>query len=113
MSGSDHLALTQIQFPLTYSVDLGPRHLPKALGILPGVTGKQWAVKCSSKLPVFFISSLVLLVVLNMMLFYKLWMLEYTTQTLTAWQGLRLHERYCPICFVFASCMSPLDVKAF
>ncbi|XP_045151053.1 protein Aster-B isoform X1 [Echinops telfairi] len=37
--------------------------------------------------------SLVLLVVLNMMLFYKLWMLEYTTQTLTAWQGLRLQER--------------------
>ncbi|XP_075402850.1 protein Aster-B isoform X1 [Tenrec ecaudatus] len=36
---------------------------------------------------------LVLLVVLNMMLFYKLWMLEYTTQTLTAWQGLRLQER--------------------
>lgn len=37
--------------------------------------------------------SLVLLVFLNMMLFYKLWMLEYTTQTLTAWQGLRLQER--------------------
>ncbi|XP_012923300.1 GRAM domain-containing protein 1B isoform X7 [Heterocephalus glaber] len=37
--------------------------------------------------------SLVLLVILNMMLFYKLWMLEYTTQTLTAWQGLRLQER--------------------
>lgn len=38
-------------------------------------------------------SSLVLLVILNMMLFYKLWMLEYTTQTLTTWQGLRLQER--------------------
>ena len=37
--------------------------------------------------------SLVLLVILNVMLFYKLWMLEYTTQTLTAWQGLRLQER--------------------
>ncbi|KAM6312428.1 protein Aster-B isoform 4-T4 [Podargus strigoides] len=36
---------------------------------------------------------LVLLVILNMMLFYKLWMLEYTTQTRTAWQGLRLQER--------------------
>ncbi|KAL7981554.1 hypothetical protein Chor_005642 [Crotalus horridus] len=36
---------------------------------------------------------LVLLVILNMLLFYKLWMLEYTTQTLTAWQGLRLQER--------------------
>ena len=28
--GSDHLALTQIKFPLTYSLDLGPRHLCKA-----------------------------------------------------------------------------------
>ncbi|XP_069080531.1 protein Aster-B isoform X3 [Pleurodeles waltl] len=36
---------------------------------------------------------LVLLVILNLMLFYRLWMLEYTTQTLTAWQGLRLHDR--------------------
>ena len=38
-------------------------------------------------------SSLVLLVFLNMMLFYKLWMLEYSAQSLTTWQGLRLHER--------------------
>lgn len=38
--------------------------------------------------------SLVLLVFLNMMLFYKLWMLEYSAQSLTTWQGLRLHERY-------------------
>lgn len=37
--------------------------------------------------------SLVLLVFLNMMLFYKLWMLEYSAQSLTTWQGLRLHER--------------------
>lgn len=29
-----------------------------------------------------------------MMLFYKLWMLEYSAQSLTTWQGLRLHERY-------------------
>ncbi|XP_069470198.1 protein Aster-B isoform X9 [Ambystoma mexicanum] len=36
---------------------------------------------------------LVLLVILNLMLFYRLWMLEYTTQTLTAWQGLRLQDR--------------------
>ena len=44
-------------------------------------------------LPPCLLLSLVLLVILNMMLFYKLWMLEYTTQTLTAWQGLRLQER--------------------
>ncbi|KAB0398286.1 hypothetical protein E2I00_008507, partial [Balaenoptera physalus] len=44
-------------------------------------------------LPPCLLRSLVLLVILNMMLFYKLWMLEYTTQTLTAWQGLRLQER--------------------
>lgn len=60
----------------------------------------------------FFICSLVLLVILNMMLFYKLWMLEYTTQTLTAWQGLRLQERYCHTTFVFtSSCMFPAGVR--
>ncbi|XP_035380885.1 protein Aster-B isoform X4 [Electrophorus electricus] len=37
--------------------------------------------------------SLVLLVFLNMMLFYKLWMLEYSAQTLRTWQGLRLDDR--------------------
>eukprot|EP00062_Callorhinchus_milii_P011262 gi/632957025/ref/XP_007894254.1/ PREDICTED: GRAM domain-containing protein 1B isoform X4 [Callorhinchus milii] len=39
---------------------------------------------------------LVLLVFLNMMLFYKLWMLEYTTQSLTSWQGIRLQESKLP-----------------
>ncbi|XP_075046412.1 protein Aster-B isoform X2 [Mixophyes fleayi] len=39
---------------------------------------------------------LVLLVMLNMMLFYKLWMLEYSTQVLTTWQGLRLQESPLP-----------------
>lgn len=45
--GSDHLALPQIKVPLTCSVDLGPRHLLKALGVFPGVIGKQWAMKHS------------------------------------------------------------------
>ncbi|XP_028857590.1 protein Aster-B isoform X7 [Denticeps clupeoides] len=40
--------------------------------------------------------SLVLLVVLNVMLFYKLWMLEYSAQSLTTWQGLRLRESKLP-----------------
>ncbi|XP_076850758.1 protein Aster-B-like [Brachyhypopomus gauderio] len=40
--------------------------------------------------------SLVLLVFLNMMLFYKLWMLEYSAQNLRTWQGLRLDERRLP-----------------
>ncbi|CAK6974366.1 protein Aster-B isoform X1 [Scomber scombrus] len=39
---------------------------------------------------------LVLLVFLNMMLFYKLWMLEYSAQSLTTWQGLRLQESKLP-----------------
>uniref|UniRef100_A0A3P8TXD0 GRAM domain containing 1Bb n=1 Tax=Amphiprion percula TaxID=161767 RepID=A0A3P8TXD0_AMPPE len=39
---------------------------------------------------------LILLVFLNMMLFYKLWMLEYSAQSLTTWQGLRLHESKLP-----------------
>uniref|UniRef100_A0A672NXZ7 GRAM domain containing 1B n=1 Tax=Sinocyclocheilus grahami TaxID=75366 RepID=A0A672NXZ7_SINGR len=41
-------------------------------------------------------SLLVLLVFLNMMLFYKLWMLEYTAQGLTSWQGFRSHESKLP-----------------
>ncbi|XP_010767209.1 GRAM domain-containing protein 1B isoform X1 [Notothenia coriiceps] len=40
--------------------------------------------------------SLVLLVVLNVMLFYKLWMLEYTTQRLAASQALRPDESEAP-----------------
>uniref|UniRef100_A0A8C6NKU6 GRAM domain containing 1B n=1 Tax=Nothobranchius furzeri TaxID=105023 RepID=A0A8C6NKU6_NOTFU len=39
---------------------------------------------------------LVLLVFLNMMLFYKLWMLEYSAQSLTTWQSLRLQESKLP-----------------
>uniref|UniRef100_A0A8C1R231 GRAM domain containing 1Bb n=1 Tax=Cyprinus carpio TaxID=7962 RepID=A0A8C1R231_CYPCA len=39
---------------------------------------------------------LVLLVFLNVMLFYKLWMLEYSAQSLSSWQGLRLHESKLP-----------------
>lgn len=62
------------------------------------------AVSCEMLLNWLFaclLCSLVLLVILNMMLFYKLWMLEYTTQTLTAWQGLRLQERYSHACWGF------------
>lgn len=51
------------------------------------------SISLSLAFPCVSLPSLVLLVILNMMLFYKLWMLEYTTQTLTAWQGLRLQER--------------------
>ncbi|XP_035391449.1 protein Aster-B isoform X11 [Electrophorus electricus] len=40
--------------------------------------------------------SLVLLVFLNMMLFYKLWMLEYTTQNLASLQGPRPGESKLP-----------------
>ncbi|XP_037533379.1 protein Aster-B [Nematolebias whitei] len=40
--------------------------------------------------------SLILLVFLNMMLFYKLWMLEYSAQSLTTWQSLRLQESKLP-----------------
>uniref|UniRef100_A0A671P988 GRAM domain-containing protein 1B-like n=1 Tax=Sinocyclocheilus anshuiensis TaxID=1608454 RepID=A0A671P988_9TELE len=42
------------------------------------------------------LSLLVLLVFLNMMLFYKLWMLEYTAQGLTSRQGFRSHESKLP-----------------
>lgn len=63
---------------------------------LEGVAGPEKgprSAQCSGLSPPPLLRSLVLLVILNMMLFYKLWMLEYTTQTLTAWQGLRLQER--------------------
>ncbi|XP_067420547.1 protein Aster-B isoform X2 [Emydura macquarii macquarii] len=62
------------------------RHVPEDS---PG----SFHLQSVSKLLVIISCVLVLLVILNMMLFYKLWMLEYTTQTLTAWQGLRLPER--------------------
>lgn len=39
---------------------------------------------------------LILLVFLNLMLFYKLWMLEYTTTNLVASHGLRPHESKAP-----------------
>uniref|UniRef100_A0A667X0Y2 GRAM domain containing 1B n=1 Tax=Myripristis murdjan TaxID=586833 RepID=A0A667X0Y2_9TELE len=54
------------------------RHIPDAPGGL--------ALYNFSKLLLLISFVLVLLVFLNMMLFYKLWMLEYTTQSLTAWQ---------------------------
>lgn len=42
----------------------------------------------------FLVLSLVLLVFLNMILFYKLWTLEQTTQSLASLQGLRARDRY-------------------
>uniref|UniRef100_A0A8C1XGL3 GRAM domain containing 1Bb n=1 Tax=Cyprinus carpio TaxID=7962 RepID=A0A8C1XGL3_CYPCA len=52
---------------------------------------------CNLSKPLLIISFvLVLLVFLNVMLFYKLWMLEYSAQSLSSWQGLRLHESKLP-----------------
>uniref|UniRef100_A0A671LW69 GRAM domain-containing protein 1B-like n=1 Tax=Sinocyclocheilus anshuiensis TaxID=1608454 RepID=A0A671LW69_9TELE len=52
---------------------------------------------CNLSKPLLIISFvLVLLVFLNVMLFYKLWMLEYSAQSLTSLQGLRLHESKLP-----------------
>ncbi|XP_054251486.1 protein Aster-B isoform X2 [Indicator indicator] len=60
---------------------------------IPEESSSGFHLQSVSKLLLVISFVLVLLVILNMMLFYKLWMLEYTTQTLTAWQGLRLQER--------------------
>ncbi|XP_036994194.1 protein Aster-B isoform X1 [Artibeus jamaicensis] len=60
---------------------------------VPEDTANGFHLQSVSKLLLVISCVLVLLVLLNVMLFYKLWMLEYTTQTLTAWQGLRLQER--------------------
>uniref|UniRef100_A0A673BTV0 GRAM domain containing 1Bb n=1 Tax=Sphaeramia orbicularis TaxID=375764 RepID=A0A673BTV0_9TELE len=59
---------------------------------LPG----GFALYSVSKLLLIISFVLILLVFLNMMLFYKLWMLEYSAQSLTTWQGLRLHESKLP-----------------
>ncbi|KAI1893757.1 hypothetical protein AGOR_G00126960 [Albula goreensis] len=55
------------------------RHVPDQV---PG----GFALYSVSKLLLIISFVLVLLVFLNMMLFYKLWMLEYSTQSLTSWQ---------------------------
>ncbi|XP_036281888.2 protein Aster-B isoform X6 [Pipistrellus kuhlii] len=62
------------------------RHIPEDMP-------SAFHLQSVSKLLLVISCVLVLLVLLNVMLFYKLWTLEYTTQTLTAWQGLRLQER--------------------
>ncbi|XP_067362650.1 protein Aster-B isoform X10 [Channa argus] len=59
---------------------------------LPG----GFALYSVSKLLLIISFVLVLLVFLNMMLFYKLWMLEYSAQSLTTWQGLRVPESKLP-----------------
>ncbi|XP_068094918.1 protein Aster-B isoform X3 [Hyperolius riggenbachi] len=63
------------------------RHVPEE---------KQNQLQSISKLLLVISCVLVLLVLLNVMLFYKLWMLEYSTQALSTWQGLRLQESPLP-----------------
>ncbi|XP_070294811.1 protein Aster-B isoform X3 [Salvelinus sp. IW2-2015] len=65
------------------------RHMPEHL---PG----GFSLYSVSKLLLIISFVLVLLVFLNMMLFYKLSMLEYSAQHLTTWQGLRIHESKLP-----------------
>ncbi|XP_030648201.1 protein Aster-B isoform X2 [Chanos chanos] len=62
-----------------------PDHVPGGL-----------ALYSVSKLLLIISFVLVLLVFLNVMLFYKLWMLESTAQSLTSWHGLRPHESKLP-----------------
>uniref|UniRef100_A0A672NXH9 GRAM domain containing 1B n=1 Tax=Sinocyclocheilus grahami TaxID=75366 RepID=A0A672NXH9_SINGR len=63
---------------------------------IPDHGSEGLALYSVSKLLLIISSVLVLLVFLNMMLFYKLWMLEYTAQGLTSWQGFRSHESKLP-----------------
>ncbi|XP_051765345.1 protein Aster-B isoform X13 [Ctenopharyngodon idella] len=63
---------------------------------IPDHGSEGLALYSVSKLLLIISSVLVLLVFLNMMLFYKLWMLEYTAQSLTSWQGLRSQESKLP-----------------
>nr|XP_043898359.1 protein Aster-B-like isoform X1 [Solea senegalensis] len=64
------------------------RHIPDSPGGL--------ALYNFSKLLLFVSLVLILLVVLNVMLFYKLWMLEYTAQRLTAEQGFTAQQSKTP-----------------
>ncbi|XP_051971792.1 protein Aster-B-like [Xyrauchen texanus] len=63
---------------------------------IPEHRSEGLALYSFSKLLLIISSVLVLLVFLNMMLFYKLWMLEYTAQSLTSWHGLRSRESKLP-----------------
>ncbi|XP_065117369.2 protein Aster-B isoform X4 [Paramisgurnus dabryanus] len=63
---------------------------------MPDHGSEGLALYSVSKLLLIISSVLVLLVFLNMMLFYKLWMLEYTAQTLTSWHNLRSQESKLP-----------------
>ncbi|XP_042355569.1 protein Aster-B isoform X9 [Plectropomus leopardus] len=65
------------------------RHVPEAPGGLALYNFSRLLLLISLVICI----SLILVVVLNVMLFYKLWMLEYTTQSLTAAQELRPQER--------------------
>lgn len=70
--------------------------LCKVFSVFFSTTCLMWFDLCSGLICVCLLSfvSLVLLVFLNIMLFYKLWMLEYTAQTLTSWHNLRSQERW-------------------
>uniref|UniRef100_A0A673VF06 GRAM domain containing 1B n=1 Tax=Suricata suricatta TaxID=37032 RepID=A0A673VF06_SURSU len=91
--------LEEVMSPVTTPTDEDVSHRIKHVAgstqtrHVPEDTPNGLHLQSVSKLLLVISCVLVLLVILNMMLFYKLWMLEYTTQTLTAWQGLRLQER--------------------
>ncbi|XP_060035840.1 protein Aster-B isoform X3 [Erinaceus europaeus] len=91
--------LEEVMSPVTTPTDEDVGHRIKHVAgstqtrHIPEDTPSGFHLQSVSKLLLIISCVLVLLVILNMMLFYKLWMLEYTTQTLTAWQGLRLQER--------------------
>ncbi|XP_032954178.1 protein Aster-B isoform X6 [Rhinolophus ferrumequinum] len=91
--------LEEVMSPVTTPTDEDVGHRIKHVAgstqtrHIPEDTSNGFHLQSVSKLLLVISCVLVLLVLLNVMLFYKLWMLEYTTQTLTAWQGLRLQER--------------------
>ncbi|EPY84474.1 hypothetical protein CB1_000473027 [Camelus ferus] len=91
--------LEEVMSPVTTPTDEDVGHRIKHVAgstqtrHIPEDTPNGFHLQSVSKLLLVISCVLVLLVILNVMLFYKLWMLEYTTQTLTAWQGLRLQER--------------------
>ncbi|XP_030237031.1 protein Aster-B isoform X1 [Gadus morhua] len=71
-------------------------HLPHLPHLLPSGLALYSVSKLLVVISFVICLSLVLLVLLNAMLFYKLWRLEYSAQSLPTWQGLRLHESKLP-----------------
>ncbi|KAM6307893.1 protein Aster-B-like [Podargus strigoides] len=90
----------EVPSPVTTPTHEGAAHRPDQVAAptrpqhVPEESPSGFHLHSVSKLLLVICFAVVLLVPLTMMQFYQLQMLEYSTQTCTAWQGLRLQERF-------------------